>query len=153
MNIIKSDIINSEYDAFWEDISPVTKDAVQRPVLILVNQYEAGSTEEVQLMKMLAACELTTEQYNLITLQQDDKAAWHQLREKLNPKFIFLIGILPSQLGISSMFRLNEPNNFNDRIWLPTLSINELEQYKETKKQLWVNGISPVFINKRYGAI
>ena len=145
MNIIKSDLISSEYDVLWADISGVVKDATPRPVLILVNAYSSGSSEGPQLLKMLEACKLVPEQYNIIQINKDQQVAWHKLRDLLDPKIVFLIGILPSQLGISSLFRINAPNHFNDTVWLPTLSITELEQRPDVKKQLWVDGIKPVF--------
>ena len=153
MNIIESDIISIEYDNFWEDISPGIGHATSKPILVLVNSYEKGSAEETQLLKMIDACQLNPEQFNIIQLKENEKAAWYQLREKLNPRIIFLIGIHPIQLGISSLFRLNEANNFNNCVWLPTLAINELEKHKDIKKQLWINGINPIFINKQSGEI
>ena len=147
MNIIKTDIVSPEYDILWDDISDVTKDAAPRDILILVNTFTPGSQESGQLQKMLEACKLATEKYNIIQLDADRMVAWYQLREKLDPKIIFLIGILPSQLGISSLFRLNAPNRFNDRTWLPTVSLTELEQNKALKQQLWTDGMKPVFVD------
>ena len=148
MNIITSDLVSSEYDILWADISEVVKDAMPRSVLILVNAYSTESSEGPQLLKMLEACKLAPEQYNIIQINKNQQVAWHKLREKLEPKIVFLIGILPSQLGVSSLFRINAPNHFNDTIWLPTLSITELEQRPEVKKQLWVDGMKPVFIDR-----
>ncbi len=148
INIIKTDIVANKHDVFWEDISSFIDNASPRPVLIIVNDCEQGSAENLQLQKMLDACRLQPEQFNIIRLQKDDQVAWHQLRERLDPNIIFLIGIMPIQLGISAFFRLNAPNSFNDRIWLPTLDIAELEKHADIKKQLWINGIKPVFIDK-----
>jgi hypothetical protein len=150
MNIIKSDIISAENDVFWNDISTAINDAEPRPVLVLVTSYEKGGVEETQLLKMIDACKLTPDQYTIVQLEQEQQIAWHQLAARLNPEIVFLIGIKPIQLGISALFCLNEPNRFNDKVWLPTLSIRELEQHKEVKKQLWVNGINPVFINRNH---
>ncbi|MCW3122886.1 MAG: hypothetical protein JWQ38_2378 [Flavipsychrobacter sp.] len=149
VNIIRSEIINNKYDALWEDISPLIDGAEARPVLILVNECDANSTEDTQLRKMLDACKLAPEQYNIIRLQKDQQVAWHQLREKLEPKVVFIIGVMPVQLGISAFFRLNEPNNFGDCTWLPTLDIRELEKFADVKKQLWVSGMKPIFIDKQ----
>ncbi len=151
MDIITSNLINSEYDALWEDITPLVKDAAPRPLLRLINTYTQEASENAQLVKMLEACKLVPEQYNIIQINKSQQVAWHKLREQLDPKIIFLIGILPAQLGISSLFRINAPNRFNDRIWLPTLSINELEQRPDIKKQLWQDGMKPVLVDKSYG--
>jgi len=58
---------------------------------------------------------------------------------------VILAGILPIQLGISAMFRLNEPNKYGDCIWIPTLALTELDKLPEMKKQLWNMGLKPVF--------
>jgi len=152
MNIIKSDLVAMEYDIFWKDITPIVMNATPRPVLVLINESENNSQEDAQLLKMLDACKLAPEQYNIIRIRQDEQVAWHQLRDRLNPKIIFMIGILPVQLGISALFKLNQPNHFNDCVWLPTISIREQEQFPDVKKQLWLSGMKPVFVDKSFGA-
>jgi hypothetical protein len=147
MNIIKSDIVSPAYDVLWDDTTDVIKGATPRDILILVNTFSPDNSESGQLQKMLEACKLSPEQYNIIQLDKGKMVAWHQLRELLDPKIIFMIGILPSQLGISSLFRLNAPNRFNDRVWLPTVSLSELEQNKALKQQLWNEGMKPLFID------
>lgn len=151
MNIIKSDLVSPEYDVFWEDVTALTNNAAPRPVLVLINRYEAGSHEQTQLHKMLDACKLLPEQYNIIFIEKDQKAAWHKLKAQLDPKIIFLIGVTPGQLGISSLFRLNEPNRFDEKVWLPTIPVLEQDNHPDVKKQLWVNGMKPVFVDKMYG--
>ncbi len=150
MDIIKSDLVSSEYDVLWQDISQVVKDAIPKPILVLINAYSPGSPDETQVTKMLEGSKLKPEQYNIIQICTDQHVAWHKLRDQLDPKIVFLIGILPVQLGISSLFKLNAPNHFNDRIWLATLSLSELEKYPDVKKQLWLNGMKPVLADKSY---
>lgn len=148
MQLINTPIVSSKYDILWEETT-VTEGAERgKPVLIIVGGCTAESTEDAQLKKMLGACKLDAGQYNIIRLDEGAMVAWHQLREKLQPAIIFLIGVKPEQLGISAMFTLNAPNSFNDKTWLPTLSIQELEQNPEAKKQLWINGMKPVFVDQ-----
>jgi hypothetical protein len=147
MNIIKTDIVTAGYDVFWQDVSPALTDTAQKPVLVIVAGCAANSPEDLQLQKMLEACKLNSSRYNIVRLDDEQQISWHQLREKVNPKIIFLIGVLPAQLGISALFQFNRQNNFNDRIWLPTLSLSELEKNQEIKKQLWQNGMKPLFID------
>lgn len=151
MNLFNSEIITSKHDALWADVSELVEGATSKPVLVVTNKVPPGSAEEMQLKKMMEACKLSPDQYNIITLEEGRQAAWYQLRELLDPKIIFLIGVLPAQLGISSLFKINEPNNFNDRIWLPTLSLKELEKNGALKVQLWNNGMKPIFIENKSG--
>lgn len=144
MDIIKTNIVDTKYDELWQDFSPLVRDMAIKPVLIIINDYEAGGIEETQLIKMLDACRLSPTQYNILQLSQGKMIAWHQLRDQLQPDIIFLIGILPSQLGISALFSINSANSFDGKTWLPTVSINELEKNKEVKLQLWNNGMRPI---------
>ena len=153
ISLIKSDVVPATYDELWADISSMVAGKPPAGTLVIVNAYSKGSIEEMQLKKMLDACGLTGGHYNIIMLADGQPAAWHGLREKLEPKFVFLIGISPVQLGISSLFNLNEPNHFSDCVWLPTVSLRELEQHAEVKKQLWQNGMKPMFVDKRFGGL
>ena len=151
VNIIKSDIVLPQYDELWNDVDPLLNGGTPKPVLVLVNKFADSSQEPAQLQKMLDACKLSNDQYNLVQLAEGQYAAWHQLRTALNPKIIFMIGVLPAQLGISAMFQLNGPNKFSDCIWLPTLSLSALEQQADVKKHLWGNGMKPILVDKAYG--
>lgn len=148
---LKSDLLSTSYNAFWKDISDMIKDTSHKPVLILAITYQPGSPEESQLQKMLHACTLTPEQYHIVKIDEGQLLAWHKLNELLQPQITILVGALPAQLGISALFRLNEPNNFNNCLFIPTLSLNELENLPEVKKQLWMSGLKPVFIDKTIG--
>lgn len=147
MNIIKSDIIGAQYDAFWENTSALANVIVQKPVLIIVADCPEHSPQDVQLQKMLEACKLAALQYNIVRLGDGQQVAWHQLRGQAQPKVVFLIGIMPHQLGVSVLFKLNERNNFGGCTWLPTVSLSDLDKNPDMKKQLWVNGMKPIFID------
>jgi len=54
----------------------------------------------------------------------------------------------PKQLGISVLFRLFAPNHFNEKIFIAAPSLAEMEQQPDAKKQLWGQGLKPVFIDK-----
>jgi hypothetical protein len=153
INIIKTNLTDPQYDVLWEPLPDDIKAMPRKPVLVITPANENNPAAAAQVQKMLDACQLTPAQYNIVTLKEDEMIAWHQLREQMDPKFIFLIGIMPSRLGIASMFRLNEPNRFNERYWLPTLSPEQLNENAELKKQLWSNGMKPLFVDKAYGEI
>ena len=153
INIIKTEIVKNEFDTFWEEMPALVTDTICKPVVVIVNSCTEGSAEDAQLQKMLSGSKLDAGQYNIIRLAKDQKIAWHKLRERYDPRIIFLIGVSPLQLGISAYMILNAPNNFNDRIWLPTVDINELEQHKDVKLNLWNNGMKPVFIDKKFGVL
>lgn len=148
LNIIKSKIVSSNWDVFWEQNTQIQE--LEKNTVVLSTPFQQGSAEETQLLKILQACTLTPEQYHIIQIQPEQQLAWHQVRDKVKPEFVIIFGVMPQQLGISAMFRLNEPNRFNDCIFIPTLSLPELEQQAEAKKQLWLSGLKPVFVDKQF---
>ncbi len=151
--IIKSTLVPDVYDKFWEDISSINMPNNASSVLVLCSLFSSGSAEEQQLQKMMAACKLDASQFTVFYINEDKVIAWHKLKEKYSPKIVFLFGIHPKQLGISSLFMLNGPNHFSECIWLPTLSLNNLENNKEAKRHLWENAMKPVFIDTKFGGI
>jgi hypothetical protein len=153
MNIIKSEIIETKYDIFWDDAAELIGYCTPKSVLVIVCNIDSDDQDDAQLRKMLEAGRLQPGQYNIIKLLANEQVAWHKLRERLKPKVVFLLGIMPAQLGISSAFRLHEPNNFGDCIWLPALSIAELGQNPSAKSQLWSMGMKPIFVDKKYGEL
>jgi hypothetical protein len=151
INIINTKVIPEDWNAFWEDISPLVADMQPQDTLVLSQPFPTGSATENQLQKMLAACQLQPNQYNIIQLTDDQKIAWHQLREWLKPDKVILLGVSTDQLGISIQFMPHQVNRFNDCSWMPTLSIPQLEEYPDIKKHLWNYGLKPVFVDKIYG--
>jgi hypothetical protein len=146
-DILTTPIIPASTNAFWDEYpGPVSP----RPLLIL-SDVLAANTEDIQLTKMLQACKLMPENYNIVTLVKTQKAAWHKLKKTFEPKAVLLLGIMPESIAISAMFRLNEPNHFGNCTFIPTLSIAVLEQQPEMKRQLWITGLKPVFVDNLYG--
>lgn len=152
-DIIETDVVKTTIDPFWENDRFSSPVGVKKPVLILSNSYPAGSAEEAQLNKMLQACGLSTEKYFIFQLNENECIAWHLLKQKFNPKYILLIGLLPAQLGIAAVLNIHAPNRFDEAIWIPSLSVADLEKQPEMKKQLWLNALKPVFVDKSFGNI
>lgn len=146
LNIINSKLVNSSFDAFWnEDAATADKTA---DTLIICTPYAPGGSEEQQLLKMLQACSLKPEDYVIVQLAEGQELSWHIIRDKVKATNIITLGITTQQLGISAMFRFNEPNRFNGCMFIPTLSLPELEKQTEVKKQLWLSSLKPVFVDK-----
>lgn len=146
--IITSEVIKSEQDVFWEDISAVIGELPHKKVLIISSAFAAGSDSETQLQKMLGACQLTDADYNTIQLDEGQQVAWNKMRDLLQPEEILLVGVMPKDLGISALFRLNSVNNFDGIKWIPTLSLPNLEQQPNAKKELWLQALKPLFVDK-----
>jgi hypothetical protein len=145
-SIINSDIIKTSEDTFWNELPDGVTAGAEIQLLVISKPITAGGTEEVQLQKMMQACGLDAKQY--YHLQVAEPIAWHKLRDTLKPTAILLLGIHPKELGISALFHLYAPNNFDGCIWIPSIALNELEQQPEAKKQLWLHGLKPIFVDK-----
>lgn len=146
-DIIQSDIVTSNVDVYWSALpDDLSVSAVK---VLVVTKPLQGNSEESQLEKILQACKLEQQDYHIYQLQEN--TAWHQLRDRLTPKVVLLFGILPQQLGVSAMFSLYHPNRFDNTVWIPCISITEMEKHPDTKKQLWVDGLKPVFVDKTIG--
>lgn len=149
-DIINTGVVPAEWNAMWED-----NDALQtlqpKPVLILSAPYQLGTPEDEQLKKMLGACKLQNEQYNLIIVNDNQLININNILINFKLKTILLLGVLPSQLGISASFAINYPNRFNDCIFIPALSLAQMEKEPAMKSRLWNDALKPVFIENKFG--
>ena len=142
--IINTEIIDTETDVFWYNNSASHETISPKNVLILSKKI-SNPQEQEQSDKILNACKLTADLYNIIQLDAGEKNPWHQLKDIAQPVIVILFGIHPSSLGISALFRLNGQNSFDSVSWIPTLSLAELEQQPQAKKDLWTNALKPLF--------
>lgn len=142
-NIFNTDIVSAAFDVFWEDER--IKQLAPRDTLVCSLPFESGSVAETQLLKMLAACKLTEDQYHIIQLAPQEKMAWHQLKAYTGASKIMLLGILPAQLGVAAMMLPNEVNQFDAAQWMPSLGLEQIAQNDALKKQLWVNVFQKVY--------
>ena len=150
-DIIKVPIVSNVWDALWSPLPDAVPSAAGTPMLVLTRPYEQGSATETQLHKMLQACGLNAAQCAIVMVEEQDSMSWAALKNRLQPKVVLLTGVHPQQLGVAALLQLNKPNNYSDTIWIPTLSIPELEQQPEAKKALWLEALKPVWVDNQYG--
>lgn len=144
MNVINTDIVYSSCDVFWNELPErVTR---LRPAKVLV----IGTAEDAEprVQRMLDACKLAPEEYNLVFLAPEERVSWHKLKAFFQPTVVFLIGVMPAQLGVLSLFRLHEINRYDDLVLLPTRSIAYLDQHESEKKHLWTNSMKPLLLDR-----
>lgn len=146
--IFDTDIVNAETDVFWHSEKLANKQLNHNEVLVLTSEISPNSQEEIQLNKILDACKLSNVDYHLVSFSTDEKIAWHQLKNSVKPTKVITFGINPARMGITALFRLNAVNHFDGVVIIPTLSLQELEQQPQAKKDLWLNALKPVFVDK-----
>jgi hypothetical protein len=142
-DIFTTSIVNEAFDAFWQLTDK--GDLTVKDTLVISAPFEPKSAEENQLFKMLGACKLTQEHFQIVQLKSEEQIAWHQLREQTKATKVLLLGVLPAQLGIVAMMILHEVNNFDGVQWMPTFSLNEITTNDALKKHLWVNVFQKVY--------
>lgn len=147
-DIIQSDIINQQWDDFWKSLpESLNIGNEQVNTLVITTTYETGSAEDIQLQKMMLACKFSTADYHIIQIPEGLNVAWHKIKAALQPKNVILLGVLPQQLGITILLRLFSANKFDGCIWIPGLSLADMEKQPDAKKELWVNGLKPIFVD------
>lgn len=145
--IINTPIINPETDIFWQnEVTSAPSDSTNS-ILIISSFFHDNSAEEIQLGKILDACKADRANCHIIKLNPEDKKAWHGLKDNFSPKVVLLFGVHPQQLGVAVLLRFNLYNNYDGAKWIPTLSLSELEQNAQAKKDLWVNALKPIFVD------
>jgi len=144
MNIINTEIVNSEADVFWSEVPE--RYAHMKPAKVLV--IACTDDAEPRVQRMLDACKLAPAEYNLLFLEPGENLAWHKLKAFFQPSVVFLIGIMPSQLGVSALFRLHAINRYDEVVLLPTLSVAYLDQHESEKKHLWSASMKPLLLDR-----
>lgn len=148
-NIINTAIVSDRYDVFWKDDLLKSRSLPARPVLFITVKNEHAE-DAALLQKIIDACKLTPEAYNLLELHEEERIAWHILRDELNITTLVLFGIGPEQLGVSVHLMPHQTNRFDNCNWIPTASMQQMAAHPEIKTHLWNYGLKPVFIDKIY---
>lgn len=141
--IFNTPVVGADNDIFWED--SIAKGLTAKDTLVISTPFEAGSAEEIQLLKMLGACKLQAADYHILQLCTGERLAWHQLRESTKASKILLLGILPVQLGIAAMMVQHEVNHFNNAQWIPTIPLEHMLSNSALKQHLWANVLKHIY--------
>lgn len=152
-SIFKTKIVNNTLDKFWTENTKLLNGKRATKVLVVTTEFSKNGNEEALLHKMMGACNLNTDEYYLVQIETGSLESWHKMHTVLKPKVVFLFGVHPQQLGISALFKLNEPNRFYNCILIPASPLTEIEKNINLKSYLWNNAMSPVFIDNKYNKI
>jgi hypothetical protein len=149
INIIKSDIIGETINDFWKNDYDFSRYDSHKPVLVISLVYEKGSVEENAILKIVQACKLSDDSYQIMQLHSEDKLLWATIKERINAQAVILLGVHPQQLGISALFSLNDINHYASCVFIPALWVTQMEQEPELKRQLWTQALKPYFIDQQ----
>jgi hypothetical protein len=113
----------------------------QKHIAILVNTEAAiylPDDELSFLMGILNACKLTMADIALINLSKNADLSYPVLSEQLKAQKVFLFGLNAAMIGLPLQFPHYQVQQFNNQVYLSSVSLNELQANKEEKMKLWV---------------
>ena len=147
--IINTSVITDQYDVFWDAESIKRKALKAKPVLIIT--HTGLKEEERELInKIVIACKLSDQEYNLLSLDVEERFAWHLLRDELKVSTLISFGVDLAQLGVTVQLMAHQTNRFDGCNWIPTATPAQMIAQPEIKTHLWNYGLKPVFIDKIY---
>lgn len=114
----------------------------KKKIIFVVNDTENKYLDDHQmtfLSDLLSACDLTLADIALINLAQNDDINYLALTEELGAKKLLLFGVTPRQLDLPFTIPFFQIQNFNEQSYLVCPSLNQIQQDKIFKKQLWEN--------------
>lgn len=136
-------LVHPSVDLFWDERS--LPEIGNCDTLIISTPFASGSEEEQQLNRMMAACKLTPDQYQVVQVHSGDAIAWYQLKAKTMAQKVLLLGVSPAQLGINALMTLHEINHFNGAQWMVTATLPEIAANPQLKQHIWVNMLKKVY--------
>jgi len=149
-DVLKTDIVTSDTDVFWSLPDSISQ-LPPRNVFIASAPFLKESAEEIQLKKMLMACQLQESDYHIVQFDEETNIPWHLLRDHLQAKSVLLLGVQPRQLGVSAQLMPHQLSRFNECNWIVTDRLEVLLERAEIKTHLWNYGLKPAFVDKVYG--
>ena len=119
----------------------------QKKIAILVNSETAIYLPDEELnflLGILTACKLSMADIALINLAKNTGLAYTTVTEQLNAEKIFLFGLDADALALPIQFPHYQVQQFNNQVYLLSLSLHELHANKDEKMKLW-NCLKKIF--------
>jgi len=119
----------------------------QKKIAILVNSTAAIYLPDEELnflLGILTACKLSMADIALINIAKNPGLDYMAVTEQLKAEKIFLFGLDANALALPLQFPHYQVQQFNNQVYLSSLSLNELQANKDEKMKLW-NCLKKVF--------
>lgn len=140
----KHTIINASSD-FLLSRAAVDTEILRKVKMVVFTQQFNNQEEEDFLKKILTACKMTSSDYCILALKQDEKIAWNQLRDETEPSYLISFGVPANKLGILALFKFNSSNAFDNCQFIFVDSLSTLQNNVALKKTLWTDILKPIF--------
>ena len=119
----------------------------QKKIAILVKSETAIYLPDDELnflLGILTACKLSMADIALVNLFKNPDLIYSGLTEKLKAEKIFLFGLTADTIALPLQFPHYQVQQFNNQIYLSSVSLNEMQSAKEEKMKLW-NCLKKIF--------
>ena len=97
------------------------------------------------LLGILSACKLSMADIALINLSKNSALSYKDIAAQLLAEKIFLFGVKPDALGLPLQFPHYQVQQYNNQVYLSSISLTELQNDKEEKMKLW-NCLKNIFL-------
>lgn len=96
------------------------------------------------LLGILSACKLSMADVALINMAKNGAVQYKDISDQLNAEKIILFGIEPEIIGLPLQFPHYQIQQFNNQVYLSSVSLTKLMADKEEKLKLW-NCLKKIF--------
>jgi hypothetical protein len=145
MQLYHTKVVPAAEDEMWT-LPAELPDFSKARLVVISAPFESGSKEEQTLQKMMGACKVSPDEYCTIQLEPGKRMSWQMLAGAGAPDKVLMLGVVPGQLGINALFRLNYGNSFLGCTFIPSGTLEQIEQVAGMKKDLWEQGLKPCFV-------
>jgi hypothetical protein len=119
----------------------------QKKIALLVTSSSAIYLPDEELnflMGILTACKLSMADVALINLNKNADLTYTQISEQLKAEKVFLFGLDADALQLPLQFPHYQIQQYNNQVYLTSLSLPELQNDKAEKMKLW-NCLKSIF--------
>lgn len=119
----------------------------QKHITILVNSEAAIYLPDDELnflLGILTACKLSMADIALINVYKNADLNYSILTEQLKAEKVFLFGLNAATIELPLQFPHYQVQQFNNQVYLSSVSLSEMQANKEEKMKLW-NCLKKIF--------
>lgn len=112
----------------------------EKKITILVNSNAAIYLPDDELnflLGILTACKLTMADIALVNLAKNPDLVYSVLSEQLKAEKVFLFGLNAATIQLPLQFPHYQVQQFNNQVYLSSVSLTEMQANKEEKMKLW----------------
>ena len=117
-------------------------------IIILVNSTAAIYLPDEDLnflLGILSACKLSMADIALVNVANNPAISYTEITGQFKAKKIILFGTEPEAIGLPLQFPHYQIQQFNNQVYLSSVSLTELQADKEEKLKLW-NCLKRIFL-------